>query len=226
MMWANTPRDDTITTTTKSTFLTRDMIVRTFEVSLSATAGGESSTNHCCCCCCTRSYLRVTDGSRVEDGIEVYIREVVEVLQDFDSSMYRVQRSRRKKTTRFRFRFRMSRGYFPNILSILLGPMIDHKARRRCTELSTPVIKKDISFDAIDPLHVTNLDVLRRDWVAGTVGVGEGVQESLQGPLEQVHEGLLDGVLAAAAEHRVLQDVGNARRVFRGRSERYAEYLP
>ncbi len=47
--------------------------------------------------------------------------------------------------------------------------------------------------------------------VHGLVGEGEGVEEGLHARLEQVDEGLLDGVGVAAAEHRVLEDVEDAR---------------
>lgn len=73
--------------------------------------------------------------------------------------------------------------------------------------------------------NTTNLEVLRRHRVASAVGVRESVEESLKGPFEQVHERLLHRVLAAAAQHRVLEDVGHASRVFRGGSEGYPEHL-
>eukprot|EP00964_Phaeocystis_antarctica_P152453 scaffold120327_cov44-Phaeocystis_antarctica.AAC.3 len=57
------------------------------------------------------------------------------------------------------------------------------------------------------------LGVLRRDRVARAVRVGEGVEEGLERALEQLGEGLLRGVLVAATQHAVLQDVRHARRV-------------
>ena len=45
------------------------------------------------------------------------------------------------------------------------------------------------------------LQVARRHGVAGPVGVGERVQESLERALQKLHKGLLGGVLARAAEH-------------------------
>ena len=47
--------------------------------------------------------------------------------------------------------------------------------------------------------------------VHGLVREGEGVQERLHRALEQVHEGLLDREAVGAAEHRVLEDVEDAR---------------
>ena len=41
--------------------------------------------------------------------------------------------------------------------------------------------------------------------------------------LDELHEGLLDGVLAGAAEHGVFEDVGDTRGVGRGRAEGDAE---
>lgn len=51
------------------------------------------------------------------------------------------------------------------------------------------------------------------------------VEEGLEAALEHLGEGLLGRVLVRAAEHRVLQDVGHARRVAHGRAERDAEHL-
>lgn len=64
-----------------------------------------------------------------------------------------------------------------------------------------------------------DLQVGRGNWVAGAVRVCESVQESIQGALHQFHKGLLDGILLAAAQHAVLQDVGNALAVFNRRPE-------
>ena len=43
--------------------------------------------------------------------------------------------------------------------------------------------------------------------------------------LDELHEGLLDGVLARSAEHGVLEDVRDALRVVRRRPEHHAEGL-
>ncbi len=48
------------------------------------------------------------------------------------------------------------------------------------------------------------------DRVAGAVGIGEGVEIGLQRGFEEFFKGLLDGVFFAAAEHGVLEDVGEA----------------
>mmetsp|Transcript_25640 Transcript_25640/g.84939 ORF Transcript_25640/g.84939 Transcript_25640/m.84939 type:complete len:308 (-) Transcript_25640:73-996(-) len=69
------------------------------------------------------------------------------------------------------------------------------------------------------------LEVLRRDGVARPVRVREGVEERLQRALEQLDEGLLRRVVLAPAEHTVLEDVGQARRVARRSAERDAEDL-
>ena len=55
-----------------------------------------------------------------------------------------------------------------------------------------------------------DLEVGGGNWVAGAVRVGEGIEEGVEGALHQLNEGLLDGVLLAATQHTVLQDVGNA----------------
>mmetsp|Transcript_3635 Transcript_3635/g.10466 ORF Transcript_3635/g.10466 Transcript_3635/m.10466 type:complete len:230 (-) Transcript_3635:478-1167(-) len=61
--------------------------------------------------------------------------------------------------------------------------------------------------------------------VAGAVGVGEGVQEGVEGALHKLHKRLLDGVLPAAAQHAVLQDVGDASGVVHGSAQHHAKGL-
>ena len=58
---------------------------------------------------------------------------------------------------------------------------------------------------------LTYLQVRGGHGVARSVGVGEGVQKGVEGSLGQLDKGVLHVVLARAAQHRVLQDVGNAR---------------
>jgi hypothetical protein len=49
-------------------------------------------------------------------------------------------------------------------------------------------------------------EVAACDWVAGAVGVGEGVEESLQAALQKLHERFLRGELATAAQHLAIVD--------------------
>ncbi len=69
------------------------------------------------------------------------------------------------------------------------------------------------------------LQVGAGDRVAGLVGVGEGVQEGVERALDQLDKGLLDRVLVGAAEHRVLQDVRQPRRILGGGAEGDPEHL-
>ena len=69
------------------------------------------------------------------------------------------------------------------------------------------------------------LEVAGRHGVARAIGVGHGVEEGVEGTLDELDEGLLDGVLAGAAEDGVLQDVRDAGGVGGGRAEGDAEGL-
>mmetsp|Transcript_23071 Transcript_23071/g.68051 ORF Transcript_23071/g.68051 Transcript_23071/m.68051 type:complete len:826 (-) Transcript_23071:987-3464(-) len=69
------------------------------------------------------------------------------------------------------------------------------------------------------------LGILGRHDVARAIGVREGVQEGLEGSLEELHERILGGVLAGAAQHRMLQDVRHAGGVGGGGAEGDAEHL-
>lgn len=69
------------------------------------------------------------------------------------------------------------------------------------------------------------LQVLRSDRVAGAIRVREGVQERVQRALHEVDEGLLDGELAAAAQHRVLQNVRHPRAILGRGAECHPENL-
>ena len=57
------------------------------------------------------------------------------------------------------------------------------------------------------------------DGVHRLVRVGHGVEECLDGALQQLHEGLLHRVLVGPAEHRVLQNVEHTGGVLRQRLE-------
>lgn len=70
-----------------------------------------------------------------------------------------------------------------------------------------------------------DLQVAGGDGVACAVGVGESVEEGVERALHQLNERLLDGELAAAAQHRVLQDVGDALAVLHRSSEHHTEGL-
>jgi hypothetical protein len=69
------------------------------------------------------------------------------------------------------------------------------------------------------------LPVLAGHRVAGLVGVGEGVQERLQGALQQFDERLLGGIAARSAQHGVLEDMGHPGMVARRGAEGDAEHL-
>ena len=57
------------------------------------------------------------------------------------------------------------------------------------------------------------------------IGVGHGVQERIQGTFHQFHKGFLQPVLPAAAEHRVLGNVGYPRVILAGGAETNGKYL-
>eukprot|EP00958_Prasinococcus_capsulatus_P026167 scaffold4659_cov352-Prasinococcus_capsulatus_cf.AAC.1 len=61
--------------------------------------------------------------------------------------------------------------------------------------------------------------------IACAVWIREGIQERVQGALDQLHKGLLHRVLARAAEYGVLEDVRQARGVLRRRAQHDAEHL-
>ena len=68
-------------------------------------------------------------------------------------------------------------------------------------------------------LHIkAHLQVGRGHRVAGAIGVGESVQEGVQGPLDELNKWLFDGVLARAAQDAVLEDVRDALAVLHRRA--------
>jgi hypothetical protein len=69
------------------------------------------------------------------------------------------------------------------------------------------------------------LQILARDRVTGLVGIGECVEEGVERALHQLDERVLDGIFARSAQHRMLEDVCNARRVRGHRAERHPEHL-
>src|SRR5512136_2327417 len=69
------------------------------------------------------------------------------------------------------------------------------------------------------------LYVLACDGIASFVRVGHGVQEGLQGTLQQLYKRLLDRIFSGTAQHRVLEDVGDSRRVCGWRAKGDAEDL-
>jgi len=96
-----------------------------------------------------------------------------------------------------------------------------------------PLLEKDLPGDAGEE-HGVKIDVDQvveipeiggGHRIAGLVGIGEGVEKGVQGALQQLHERLPDGVLARAAQHRMLQDVGHAGGGFGRRAEGDAEDL-
>ena len=70
-----------------------------------------------------------------------------------------------------------------------------------------------------------DLEVGGGDGVACAVRVGEGVDEGVEGALDELDEGLLDGVLLGAVEDRVFEDVRDAGRVLDGGAEDGAKGL-
>jgi hypothetical protein len=119
-------------------------------------------------------------------------------------------------------------------LHLVVDHALDGKLRIPGGQVQVPAfLLEDLRGDAGEEdsvqVHVHQvaevLQVLAGHGVAGLVRVGHGVQEGLQGPLEQVHEGLLDRVLARAAQHGVFKDVRHARGIGRRRADRDAENL-
>jgi hypothetical protein len=93
----------------------------------------------------------------------------------------------------------------------------------RLLVLHAPRVEHRVQVDVDEVLEV--LEVARRDGVARAVRVGHGVEEGVERALDELHEGLLDRVLARSAQHGVLEDVRDARAVRRGGAERHAERL-
>ena len=62
------------------------------------------------------------------------------------------------------------------------------------------------STDACD----THLHVCGGYWIARTVWVREGIQKSIQRTLHELNKRLLDGILLAAAQNTVLQNMWDA----------------
>ena len=84
-------------------------------------------------------------------------------------------------------------------------------------------VQDGVEVDAHEVLEVGR--VRRCHGVHRLVGESERVQEGLHARLEQVDEGLLDGVSVRAAQHRVLEDVEHAGIVGGRGLERYGERL-
>ena len=100
------------------------------------------------------------------------------------------------------------------------------RCRRSALELVVPAFLLKDRFLLVDPrmehrieVHVHEvvqvLLVGRGNWVQRLVGKGHGVQERLHRAFQQVDERFLDRVLARTAEHRMLEDVKDARIVLR-----------
>mmetsp|Transcript_12747 Transcript_12747/g.39947 ORF Transcript_12747/g.39947 Transcript_12747/m.39947 type:complete len:218 (+) Transcript_12747:2608-3261(+) len=86
-----------------------------------------------------------------------------------------------------------------------------------------PGVQHRVEVDVNEVVKV--LEVAACDRVASAVGEGHGVQERLQTALQELDEGLLKGILAAAAKDRVLEHVGDAVGVFRGCAEHHTKGL-
>src|SRR5215475_5197068 len=80
-----------------------------------------------------------------------------------------------------------------------------------------------IQIDVDEVIEI--LDVLARYRIAGLVRERHGIEKSVKRALHQFDKGLLDRVFARSAQHRVLQDVGNARGIRRRRAEADTEHL-
>ncbi len=69
------------------------------------------------------------------------------------------------------------------------------------------------------------LEVLAGDRIGGLVRKGHGVEEGVHRALDQLDERLLDRIFARPAEHRMLEDMRDARRILGRRLEGDAEHL-
>src|ERR1700730_12087895 len=69
------------------------------------------------------------------------------------------------------------------------------------------------------------LDILARDRVAGLVRKRHGVEKRIERALHQLDERLLDRIFARAAQHGVLENMGDAGGIGRRSCEADAEYL-
>mmetsp|Transcript_27673 Transcript_27673/g.44531 ORF Transcript_27673/g.44531 Transcript_27673/m.44531 type:complete len:230 (+) Transcript_27673:2358-3047(+) len=79
----------------------------------------------------------------------------------------------------------------------------------------------EINIDQI----VEVFQVLAGNRVAGTIRIGEGVEESVHRALEKLDEWLFDRIFARSAQDTVLENVRNACRVVGGRAESNAKHL-
>ena len=84
-------------------------------------------------------------------------------------------------------------------------------------------VKHGVEVDVDQVVEV--LQILAGDGVGGLVGVGHGVEEGVERAARQLDEGVLDRVLARAAEYGMLKDVRQAGRIGRRRGEGDAEDL-
>ena len=57
------------------------------------------------------------------------------------------------------------------------------------------------------------------------IRIGHGIEKGIQRALDQLHKGILDRIPIRPAENRVLDNMGDARRVGRGRPEADVEDL-
>jgi len=115
--------------------------------------------------------------------------------------------------------------------------VVDHPAPAEfavCVPLVVPaLLKEDLPGNAgkehgveIDVDQVVEIpEVGGRHRIAGLVGIGEGIEEGVQGALQELHERLPDGVLARAAQDRMLKDMGHAGGFFGRGAETDAEDL-
>mmetsp|Transcript_11191 Transcript_11191/g.25072 ORF Transcript_11191/g.25072 Transcript_11191/m.25072 type:complete len:255 (+) Transcript_11191:2371-3135(+) len=103
------------------------------------------------------------------------------------------------------------------VLDLVMPTLLSQDAR--ITQCSR--VEHSVQVDVDEVVEV--LKVAARHWVAGAVWERHSIQERLQARLQQLHKGLFEWVLAAAAENGVLQHVGDAIRILRRRAEDHAE---
>mmetsp|Transcript_101881 Transcript_101881/g.287458 ORF Transcript_101881/g.287458 Transcript_101881/m.287458 type:complete len:365 (-) Transcript_101881:19-1113(-) len=105
------------------------------------------------------------------------------------------------------------------VLDLVVPPLL----RENSGIAHGPGVQHGVEIDVDEVVKI--LEVATRHRVASTIGKRHRVQERLQARLQELYKGLLEGVLAAAAKDGVLQDVGDAVRVFRRGAEHHAKGL-
>ena len=88
---------------------------------------------------------------------------------------------------------------------------------------SDPRIKNRVKIDIDEVVEIP--EILACDRIAGLVRKGHRIEEGVQRAFHELDEWFLHRVLARAAKHGVLKDVGDAGRVARRRAKSDAKHL-